>query len=231
MKYRRQQNMQEYAKEVGSSLQFATDAEFVGVPNWRTNQAAARRKDYLPVSGEAPQREGYTATPQTWHVVQQSETRIEPRQTIVEDWETDAETGERRKTGEHTEMVDTEVTIDTSYISIDEWSWSENPPEPEPEQQEDISAQLQQVIELIMYYCDKYGATEELLAIEDINIAALTALIAKYQVTAEDQSAITNQILLIVLDIMGKLNQTWYVIWNDTVKPALNHIHQTRAIA
>jgi hypothetical protein len=82
-----------------------------------------------------------------------------------------------------------------------------------------------------MYYCDKYGATEELLAIEDINIAALTALIAKYQVTAEDQSAITNQILLIVLDIMGKLNATWYTIWNDTVKPALNHIHNTRAIA
>ena len=56
-------------------------------------------------------------------------------------------------------------------------------------------------------------------------------MIAKYEVTAEDQSAITNQILLIVLDIMGKLNQTWYVIWNDTVKPALNHIHQTRKAA
>lgn len=223
--------MQEYAKEVGSSLQFATDAEFVGVPNWRTNQAAARRKDYLPVSGEAPQREGYTATPSRWHVVQQSETRIEPRQTVVEDYEENPETHERQKVGEHTEMVDTTITIDTSYISIDSWDYQELPPPPEPEQPEDISAQLQQVIELIMHYCDKYGATEELLAIEDINIAALTALIAKYQVTAEDQSSITNQILLIVLDIMGKLNATWYTIWNETVKPALNHIHQTRKAA
>jgi len=223
--------MQEYAKEVGSSLQFATDAEFVGVPNWRTNQAAARRKDYLPVSGEAPQREGYSATPSRWYVVEQSATRIEPRQHTVDDYEKDEETGERRKVGEHTEMVDTEVTIDTSYIQIDEWQYTENPPEPEPEPQEDISAQLQQVIELIMFYCDKYGATEELLAIDDINIAALTALIQKYEVTAEDQSAITNQILLIVLDIMGKLNATWYTIWNDTVKPALNHIHNTRKAA
>jgi hypothetical protein len=223
--------MQEYAKEVGSSLQFATDAEFVGVPNWRTNQAAARRKGYLPISGEAPQREGYTATPQTWHIVQQSETRIEPRQQTVEDYEKDEETGERRKVGEHTEMVDTEITIDTSYIQIDEWQYTENPPEPEPEPQEDISAQLQQVIQLIMLYCDKYGATEELLSLEEINITTLSALIQKYEVTEEDQSAITNQVLLIVLDIMGKLNATWYTIWNDTVKPALNHIHQTRKAA
>jgi len=223
--------MQEYAKEVGSSLQFATDAEFVGVPNWRTNQAAARRKDYLPVSGEAPQREGYTATPSAWHVVEQSTTRTEPRQQTVEDYETDEETGERRKTGEHTEMVDTEITVDTSYIQIDDWQYTELPPPPEPEQPEDISDQLQQVISLIMFYCDKYGATEELLAIDDINIASLTALIQKYKVAAEDQSAITNQILLIVLDIMGKLNATWYTIWNETVKPALNHIHQTRKAA
>ena len=87
------------------------------------------------------------------------------------------------------------------------------------------------MISLIMFYCDKYGATEEMLSLEDVNIAALTALIAKYEVSAEDQSAITNQILLIVLDIMGKLNQTWYVIWNETVKPALNHIHNMRKAA
>ena len=204
--------MQEYAKDAGGALQFATDSEFRMIPNWRTNEAEVRRKGYLPL-------------------VQQSATRIEPRQHTVEDWETDEETGERRKTGEHTEMVDTEITVDTSYIQIDSFEYTELPPEPEPEQPEDISAQLQQVISLIMYYCDKYGATEEMLSIEDVNIAALTALIAKYEVSAEDQSAITNQILLIVLDIMGKLNATWYTIWNDTVKPALNHIHNTRKAA
>lgn len=223
--------MQQYAKEVNNALQYPQASEFSGIPHWETNDAALRRRHYLPLVGEAEPREGYTATPSRWHVVEQSETRVEPRQQTVEDYEKDEETGESRKVGEHTEMVDTEVTIDTSYIQIDEWQYTELPPEPEPEPQEDISAQLQQVIELIMHYCDKYGATEELLAIDDINIASLTALIAKYQVTAEDQSAITNQIQLIVLDIMGKVNATWYTIWNDTVKPALNHIHQTRKAA
>lgn len=216
-----------YAKIIDNALQYPQADEFRGIPHWETNDAALRRRQYLPLAGEAEPREGYTATPQTWHVVEQSTTRTEPRQQTVEDWETDEETGESRKVGEHTEMVDTEITVDTSYIQVDDWSYTELPPEPEPEQPEDISAQLQQVINLIMFYCDKYGATEELLSIEDVNIAALTALIAKYEVSAEDQSAITNQILLIVLDIMGKLNATWYTIWNETVKPALNHIHQT----
>lgn len=223
--------MQEYAKDAGGSLQFAADQEFRMIPNWRTNEAAVRRKGYLPLVGTPEEREGYTATPSAWHVVEQSTTRIEPRQQTVEDYETDEETGERRKVGEHTEMVDTEITVDTSYIQIDDWQYTELPPEPEPEQPEDISAQLQQVINLIMYYCDKYGATEEMLSLEDVNIAALTSLIQKYEVTAEDQSTITNQVLLIVLDIMGKLNQTWYTIWNESVKPALNHIHQTRKAA
>ena len=220
-----------YAKIIDNALRYPQASEFAGIPHWETNDAALRRRQYLPLVGTHEEREGYTATPSAWHVVQQSATRTEPRQRTVEDYETDEETGERRKVGEHTEMVDTEITVDTSYIQIDEWEYTELPPEPEPEQPEDISAQLQQVINLIMYYCDKYGATEEMLSLEDVNIAALTALIQKYEVTAEDQSAITNQILLIVLDIMGKLNQTWYVIWNETVKPALNHIHNTRKAA
>lgn len=220
-----------YAKIIDNALQYPQASEFAGIPHYETNDAALRRRQYLPLVGTPEEREGYSATPSAWHVVEQSTTRIEPRQQTVDDYETDEETGERRKTGEHTEMVDTEITVDTSYIQVDEWEYTELPPPPEPEQPEDISDQLQQVISLIMFYCDKYGATEEMLSLEDVNISALTALIAKYEVTAEDQSAITNQILLIVLDIMGKLNQTWYVIWNDTVKPALNHIHQTRKAA
>ena len=220
-----------YAKIIDNALQYPAASEFAGIPHWETNDAALRRRQYLPLVGTPEEREGYSATPSAWHVVEQSATRTEPRQQTVEDYETDEETGESRKVGEHTEMVDTEITVDTSYIQIDEWEYAELPPEPEPEQPEDISAQLQQVINLIMFYCDKYGATEEMLSLEDVNIAALTALIQKYEVTAEDQSAITNQILLIVLDIMGKLNATWYTIWNETVKPALNHIHQTRKAA
>ena len=77
----------------------------------------------------------------------------------------------------------------------------------------------------------RYGATEELLSLDDVNIESLTALINKYEVVPEDQNAIMVKIQLIVLDLMGKLDQTWYEIWNDKVKPALNHIHNTRNVA
>lgn len=231
--------MQEYAKDTGGSLQFATDSEFRMIPNWRTNEAAVRRKGYLPLVGTPEQREGYSATPSAWHVVQQFTTRIEPRREdpvtkkpFMEDiMEEDPETHEMKKVGERQVTREVPVEFDTSFIQVDSWEYQELPPEPEPKQPEDISDQLQQVINLIVFYCDKYGATEELLSLEDVNIATLTALIQKYEVTSEDQSAITNQILLIVLDIMGKLNATWYTIWNDTVKPALNHIHQTWSAA
>ena len=220
--------MQEYAKDAGGSLQFATDSEFRMIPNWRTNEAAVRRKGYLPLVGTPEEREGYSATPSRWHVVEQSTIRVEPRQQTVEDYEEDPETHESRKVGEHTEMVDTEITVDTSYIQIDEWEYTELPPPPEPEQPVDVSEQLQQVIQLIMHYCDVYGATEELLGLDEINIESLTALIEKYEVTPEDKSLIMTQVLMIVLDLLGKLDETWYALWNERVQPAINDILQQR---
>ena len=220
-----------YAKIIDNALQYPQASEFRGVPNYATNEPCMRRHGYLPLVGTPESREGHTATPSAWHVVEQSATRIEPRQHTVEDYEKDEETGELRKVGEHTEMVDTEITVDTSYIQIDEWQYTELPPEPEPEQPEDISAQLQQVISLIMFYCDKYGATEELLTLDEINIPALEGLIQKYNVTVEDQSIIMTKVQLIVLDIMARLRATWYDIWNEKVKPALNNILQQRRMA
>lgn len=217
-----------YAKIIDNALQYPQASEFRGVPNYMLNDQALRRKSYLPLVGTPEEREGYTATPSAWHVVEQSTTRTEPRQQTVEDYETDEETGERRKVGEHTEMVDTEITVDTSYIQVDEWSYTELPPPPEPEQPVDVSEQLQQVIQLIMHYCDVYGATEELLGLDEINIESLTTLIEKYEVTPEDKSLIMTQVLMIVLDLMGKLDETWYAIWNERVKPAINDILQQR---
>lgn len=123
--------MTTWAKIINDALVYASGDEFRGVPNWATHEARCRKAGYLPLVGEAEPREGYTAEPATWHTVEQSETRIEPRQTVVEDWETDPETGERRKTGEHTEMRDTEVVFDTSYIQVDTWNYIPIPiPEP-----------------------------------------------------------------------------------------------------
>lgn len=125
--------MTTWAKDNGGTLQYPTADEFRGIPNWETNEPACRKRGYMPLVGEAEPREGYEAVPHEWHKVEQSITRIEPRQTIVEDWETDPETGERRKVGEHTEMVDTEITLDKSYIQVDAWDYVPIPvPPPEP---------------------------------------------------------------------------------------------------
>ncbi len=122
-----------YAKIENDVLVYATAADFPSIPHWDTHESAVRRKGFLPVAGEAEPREGYEAVPSAWHTVAQSITRIEPRQTIVEDWETDPETGERRKVGEHTEMQDTEITLDKSYIQVDSWDYVPIPvPPPEP---------------------------------------------------------------------------------------------------
>ena len=119
--------MTTWAKEVNHALVYANGEEFKGVPNWATHEARCRKAGYLPLVGEPDPREGYTAEPASWHTVEQTETRVEPRQTIVEDF--DPKTGE--KTGEHTEMQDTEVEFDTSYIQVDTWSYTPIPvPEP-----------------------------------------------------------------------------------------------------
>lgn len=121
--------MTTWAKDNEGTLEYPTAGEFRGIPNYETNEPACRKRGYMPLVGEAEPREGYEAIPAEWHKVEQSITRTEPRQTIVPD--IDPETGE--KTGEHTEMVDTEITLDKSYIQVDAWDYVPIPvPPPEP---------------------------------------------------------------------------------------------------
>ena len=132
-----------YAKDIDSRLVYPTDEEFRGIPNWWLHDAALRRHNYKPLVGEAEQREGYTAVPATWHVVEQSEKRTEPRQVLVPD--IDPETGEQ--TREHYEMRDEPVVYNTSYIQIDSWSYVPvPPPEPEPATLEDYNRALEEYL-------------------------------------------------------------------------------------
>ena len=97
--------MRQFAKEQDNTLVYAQDAEFRGIPNWRTNEPAVRRAGYLPVQGEPEQREGYTARPKTWHVVERNKYKEYP----------------------------TPHWVDDSYIQIDEWQYDAIPaPEPPP---------------------------------------------------------------------------------------------------
>lgn len=106
-----------YAKDIKSKLVYPQDAEFIGIVNWRANDTAQRLRGYRPLVGEADEREGYTATPSAWHVVEGTETRIEPRQVIPGG----------------VEMVDRAIVYDTSYLQVDTWEYTPIPvPPPEP---------------------------------------------------------------------------------------------------
>ena len=225
-----------YAKIIDNALQYPQASEFRGIPHWETNEGAVRRKGYLPLVGTPEPREGYSATPATWHVVEQSTTRTEPRQQTVEDWETDEETGESRKVGEHTEMVDTEITVDTSYIQIDSFEYTELPPPPEPPQpSEEVRQATAAIINRIAELVVGYDAIDDVKALENVNIESLLALAAQKGVTPEDMAKLKEDIVLLKTDLEGKMDATWYQIWNGWLKgaiaEALRNMAQKRSAA
>lgn len=121
-----------YAREHRNQLVYPTTADFIGIPNWQSNEPAMRRKRWLPLVGDPEPREGYTAEPATWHTVERTETRIEPRNedpvTKEPFIEIDPKTGEARQV-----TREVPVKFDTSYIQVDSWSYTPIPvPEPEP---------------------------------------------------------------------------------------------------
>lgn len=119
--------MIQWVKDIDGTLVYATASEFAGVPNWSTHEPVCRAKGYLPLEGTPEPRDGYTASPATWHTDQRTETHVEPRQVRVDDWEEDPETHERRKIGWHYEMRDTEITLDKSAVVVDEWTYTPVP--------------------------------------------------------------------------------------------------------
>jgi hypothetical protein len=144
-----------YARIHRNQLVYPTTADFIGIPNWQSNEPAMRRKRWLPLVGDPEPREGYAATPATWHVVTQSETRLEPRNedpvTREPFIEIDPVTGEARQV---TRIVP--VEFDTSYIQVDTWSYVPIPiPEPEPVRYSKYKIQLA---------CQKRGLWEQVKA-------------------------------------------------------------------
>ena len=132
--------MTTWAKINGDTLACPLPSEFRDIPNWPTHAPACRSRGYLPLVGEPEPRDGFTASPARWHVVEQTETHTEPRQAFEDVMQEvpvkGAAEGEEPQTelrvvGQRMVMVDTEVTTDASYIQVDEWSYEEVP-EPPP---------------------------------------------------------------------------------------------------
>ena len=140
-----------YAREHRNQLVYPTTADFIGIPNWQSNEPAMRRKRWLPLVGDPEPREGYTPVPATWHTVNQSETRTEPRNedpvTKEPFIEIDPETGEARQV-----TREVPVEFDTSYIQIDGWNYVPIPvPEPVLPRQFSKGDLLEALIECNLY--------------------------------------------------------------------------------
>ena len=126
--------MLKYAKYISETqIQFPTAAEFPGIPNWQTHDKKLRDKGYVALEGVPEDRPGFSTVLDRFSFTPKKTTRREKRQVLVEDWEEDPETHERRKTGEHYEMQDQDIEVDVSFITVLEYHYEELPaPEPEP---------------------------------------------------------------------------------------------------
>lgn len=97
------------------TVQYPRADEFRGIPNWLTNDAALRARDYVPLIGHPEERLGVEPISTGYRYHERTKTRIEP----VQD--------------EHGEWHDTEITIDDSYIEVTSWDYVPiTPPEPAP---------------------------------------------------------------------------------------------------
>lgn len=201
-----------WAKDNDGTLRYATAAEFKGIPNWQTHEPACRAKGYFPLIGEAEPREGYNAVPATWHIEQRSETHKEPRQVIVEDWETDPETGERRKTGEHTEMQEMDITLDKSFIQVDTWEYTPIP-EPEPPDTTDRDNAEKAIVGAIVALAIKYNALEDLASMQDITIPNLKALADSKGVPEEEYGALITMLTPYKWQLEAVTGQLWAECW------------------
>lgn len=219
-----------YAKIIDNALQYPQASEFRGVPNYMLNDQALRRKSYLPLVGEAEPREGYTATPSAWHVVEQSATRIEPRredpvtkEPFMEDiMEEDPETHEMKKVGEQQVTREVPVEFDTSFIQIDTWDYQEIPKPPEPTQpSEEVRQATAAIINRIAKVVIDYNAVDDAKALDNFNIENLLALADAKGVKPEDMALLKEDLVLLKTDLEGKMDATWYQIWNGWLKGAI----------
>ena len=126
--------MTKYAKFISETqIQLPTAAEFPGVPNFMQHDKKLRDKGYAALEGVPEDRPGFSTILDRFSFTPRKTTRREKRQVLVEDWEEDEETHERRKIGEHYEMQEQDIEVDISFITVLEYHYEELPaPEPEP---------------------------------------------------------------------------------------------------
>lgn len=204
--------MTKYAKYISETqIQFPTAAEFPGIPNWQTHDKKLRDKGYAALEGIPEDRPGFSTVLDRFSLTPKKTTRREKRQVLVEDWEEDEETHERRKTGEHYEMQEQDIEVDISFITVLEYHYEELP-EPEPPDTSERDDAEKAIVGRIAALATKYNALAELAGLE-ITIPNLLALAAAKQVTDADLQAVKSDVAILVLDLMAKEGGDWQSCW------------------
>ena len=104
------------------------------------------------------------------------------------------------------------------WQEIDEAEWAE-PPQPlvSEEVRQATAAIINRIAELVL----NYDAIEEAKALDNFNIENLLALAKAKNVTPEDMASLKEDLVLLKTDLEGKMDATWYQIWNGWLKGAI----------
>ena len=204
--------MTKYAKFISETqIQLPTAAEFPGVPNFMQHDKKLRDKGYVALEGVPEDRPGFSTVLDRFSFTPRKTTRREKRQVLVEDWEEEPETHERRKTGEHYEMQYQDIEVDISFITVLEYHYDPIP-EPEPPDTTERDNAEKAIVGRIASLALKYDALADLAKLE-LTIPKLLQLAEQKQVTDADMQAVKGDVSILVLDLMAKEGGTWAECW------------------
>ena len=104
------------------------------------------------------------------------------------------------------------------WREIDEAEWAE-PSQPlvSEEVRQATAAIINRIAELVL----NYDAIEDAKALDNFNIENLLALAKAKNVTLEDMALLKEDLVLLKTDLEGKMDATWYQIWNGWLKGAI----------
>ena len=205
--------MTEYAHYVSETeVTYPRAEEFRGIPNWLSNDSALRKRGYVPLTEVPEPKEGMRIVLDGFERVERTRTRVEPRPYVIVDWHEDPDTHEQRKTGEHTEWMNTEITLDDSYIRVTA-SHYEEIPAPEPPDTSERDNAERAIVGRIADLAMKYDAMEDIAELE-LSIPSLLQLAERKGVTDADMQAVKADVAILVLDLMAKEGGTWQSCWD-----------------